>query len=366
VSGDVARVVVDAFALTDGSQLRGLGTFLRNVLSGLAERPDLELVALARSAAELPEGVRRLPLSRHDVRPKLAHLEHELRLPRDLRRGHGDVVWSPGTHPPRRCRSPLVQTLHDLTPLVFRHWATEYEARRWERSARHVRQAARVVADSRSSADQAIRLLGVDAERVEVVHLGVEPQFSPGPAPPSDPPYVLFVGSWGPHKGYAEAMEVIAALADEGMPHRLRVVGAQDEWVAARVREIVDASSRPDRVEVIGWADDVVALYRGASALVFTSRAEGFGLPLLEASACGVPVVAFDNTSVREVLDGAGVIVPDGDITAFVSALRDVLSDDVRREELVEAGVARAAQFRWDDTVDRYHEILLSTATTRG
>ena len=362
--GDVATVVVDGFALTDGSQLRGLGTFLRNVLGGLAAAPDLDVVVLARPAAALPEGVRRQGLSRHDVRPKLAHLEHELRLPGDLRRGRADVVWSPGTHPPRRCRAPLVQTLHDLTPLVFRHWAMEYEARRWERSAPRVRRATHVVADSRSSADQAIRLLGVDPAHLEVVHLGVEPQFTPGAAEPADAPYLLYVGAWGPQKGYAEATEVIAAIAEEGVPHRLRIVGAQDEWMAARVQELVDASPRPDRVDVVGWVDDVVDLYRGASALVFTSRAEGFGLPILEAMACGVPVVAFDNTSVGEVLGAAGRMVTDGDVPAFAAALRSVLADDALRDELVAAGLERAAQFRWDDTVARYREILRDAAAT--
>ena len=225
VPGDVARVVVDGFALTDGSQFRGLGTFLRNVLGGLTAQPDLDLVVLARPAAELPAGVRRQKLSRHDVRARLAHLEHEFRLPGDLRRGGGDVVWSPGTHPPRRCRAPLVQTLHDLTPLVFPHWASEYEARRWKRSAAQVRRAARVVTDSRSSADQAIQLLGVEPGRVEVVPLGIEPQFEPGPVAAHDPPYLLYVGAWGPHKGYAEAMAVIAAIADDGWPHHLRIVG---------------------------------------------------------------------------------------------------------------------------------------------
>jgi alpha-1,3-rhamnosyl/mannosyltransferase len=139
-------------------------------------------------------------------------------------------------------------------------------------------------------------------------------------------------------------------------------VGGQDDWVAARVSELVEASARPDRVDVLGWVDDVVALYQGASALVFTSRAEGFGLPLLEALACGVPVVAFDNTSVGEVLDGAGILVEDGDVAAFVDALRGVLSDTARREDMVSAGVERAAQFRWEDTVARYHEILLAAA----
>ena len=192
--------------------------------------------------------------------------------------------------------------------------------------------------------------------------MGIEPQFTRGSVEPTDPPYVLYVGAWSPHKGYAEAMDVIAAIAEGGLPHRLRIVGAQDDWTAARVNELVAASARPDRVDVVGWVDDLVALYRGASALVFTSRADGFGLPPLEAMACGVPVVAFDNTSVAEVLDGAGILVEDGDVTAFADALRSVLSDTARREEMVAAGVERAAQFRWDDTIARYHEILLAAA----
>ena len=97
---------------------------------------------------------------------------------------------------------------------------------------------------------------------------------------------------------------------------------------------------------------------------MFTSRAEGFGLPLLEASACGVPVVAFDNTSIREVLDDAGILVEDGDVAGFVAAVRRVLSESALRDDLASAGVERAARFRWSDTVARYHEILRDAAAT--
>src|SRR5438067_1853335 len=83
---------------------------------------------------------------------------------------------------------------------------------------------------SSSSADQAVRVLGVDPARVEIVHNGVDPQFSPGPTAAVDPPYLLYVGGWGPSKGYAEAMAVAGALAEAGFPHRLRMAGPHDAW----------------------------------------------------------------------------------------------------------------------------------------
>src|SRR5947209_14635956 len=91
------------------------------------------------------------------------------------------------------------------------------------------------------------------------------------------------------------------------------MTGPNDEWMRGRVDEVLARATRPDRVEVLGFVDDLVDLYRGASALVFTSRAEGFGLPIVEAMACGTPVVAFDNTSIPEVAGDAGVLVPDGE-----------------------------------------------------
>ena len=353
------RVVVDGLALTDGSRLRGLGITLAHLLPGLAASAALDVVVLARPGAITPNDATVEPLRRHDLRAKLALLEHEWRTPHDIRRGRPDVVWSPANHPPRRCAAPLVQTVHDLTPLVRPSAETDHDARRWRRRADRLRGAACVVAVSRSSADQAIRLLGVDAARVEVVPNGVDPQFTPGHVAAHGPPYVLFVGAWGPHKGYAEAFAAIAALAELGYPHVLRMTGPNDEWMRGRVDEVLARATRPDRVEVLGFVDDLVDLYRGASALVFTSRAEGFGLPIVEAMACGTPVVAFDNTSIPEVAGGAGVLVPDGDVAAFVTGLRRVLDDRSFAAEHRAAGLEQAARFRWDDAVARYEEIFV-------
>jgi len=358
VSDGPVRVVVDGRALTDGSRDRGFGTTLRHLLPGLVAAPELDLVVLAEPDAALAVGAKAAPLRRHDLRPKLALLEHELRLPHDLRRAGPDVVWSPANQPPRHCVAPLVQTIHDLTPLVWPSPETDHDARRWKRSAARVRGASRVVAVSRSAADQAIRLLGVDATRVEVVPNGVDPVYAPGDAGDGQP-YLLFVGAWGPHKGHAEAFATVAALAEAGYPHVLRVAGPDDAWMQQRVKDVRASAARPDRVELLGYVSDLATLYRGASALVFTSRAEGFGLPILEAMACGTPVVAFANTSTPEVGGEAAVLVPDGDVAAMVNGVRRVLDDPAFASDRRDAGLVQAARFRWDDAVARYVELFV-------
>jgi glycosyltransferase involved in cell wall biosynthesis len=129
-----------------------------------------------------------------------------------------------------------------------------------------------------------------------------------------------------------------------------------------RVQAMLTRAPRPDRIQLLGYVDDLAELYRGASALVFTSRAEGFGLPILEAMACGTPVVAFSNTSIPEVAGDAAVLVPDGDVAAMVAGVRHVLDDPVYASDRREAGLRQAARFRWDDAVARYVEIFVDAA----
>lgn len=359
-------MVVDAHELGDGSRLRGMATVLRHLLDGLSRQPDLELVALARPRAPLPDGVERLELVRRDVRPRFAHLEHDLLLPRDLRRGRADVVWAPANHPPRLTPAPLVQTLHDLIPLSVPDPGTMQEARRWRRRATRVRAARTVVTDSRWSANQAIRLLDIDPSRVEIIHPGVDPVYAPGPPETTGSPYLLTVAAFGAHKGMSVAMSVTAALAEEGYPHRLRLAGPQDEWMAARIAELVAGSPRPDRIDVLGWVDDLAAVYRGADAVVCTSQAEGFGLPVAEALACGTPVIAFANSAIPEVVGDAGVLVHDGDVTAFTAAVRRVLDSPTLANELRQAGPERAARFSWERAVSSYRDVLVAAGESRN
>ncbi|MBV8386147.1 MAG: glycosyltransferase, partial [Acidimicrobiia bacterium] len=267
-----STIAVDARRLGEGSAYRGIGTYVRNLLASLVDVDGVDVAALATPETPLPAGVRRLSMRRR-ARGRLLTFEHELLLPRDLARSGAAVAHSPALDPPRRSPVPWVQTVHDLIPFAFDDPELAIERRRWRRFGPRVARAAAVVTPSQASADQAVAELGLDAERVHVIPHGVEPQYRPNPAAPrAEQPYVLYVGAWGPHKGYAEAMEVAAALADAEYPHRLVVAGRQNDWMLGRIQRVLDRARRPDRVEVANYVDDLAALYRGADALVVTSR----------------------------------------------------------------------------------------------
>jgi alpha-1,3-rhamnosyl/mannosyltransferase len=251
-----------------------------------------------------------------------------------------------------------VQTVHDLIPFAFDDPEFAIERHRWRRFGPRVLRAAAVITPSRHSGDHAVAALGVDPERVRVIPHGVEPQFHPDPST-GVAPYVLFVGAWGPHKGYAEAMEAVAGLGDAGYAHRLVIAGRQDEWMRAQVQGVVDRARRPDLVDVPGYVDDLAGLYRGASALVVTSRHEGFGLPALEAMASGTPVVAFANSAIPEVVGDGGTLVADGDVAALVRAVRAVIDDPAVRRSHVERGLRRAAQFSWRKSAEAHTAVYL-------
>jgi glycosyltransferase involved in cell wall biosynthesis len=341
---DAHRVAIDATALHDGSQFRGIGTYLRQLLAGLSAYDDIEPVLLETST--------RFPWARD-------------RLRHDVVRAGAAVFHSPAQSPPKHSPVPWVHTLHDLTPLVFRHPLLAADRRHWQRVGPRLRDADAVICVSQSSAAQARDLLGVDASRLRVVPLGVSDEFTPdGPARPGGP-YLLWASSWGPHKGLELAALAVARLAEAGFPHRLAVTGYQDAAMLRRVHAAVAPAAALDRVDVLGRVADLAPLYRGASALLVTSRAEGFGLPALEAMACGCPVVAFANTSLPEVLGAAGTLVADGDLDAFVDAVAELLSDDARRAQLSKAGIERAKEFTWDRTVAAHVEVYRSLAGVR-
>jgi alpha-1,3-rhamnosyl/mannosyltransferase len=369
------RVAVDGRSLHDPhSQQRGIGRYLGGLTAALAERADIDLAVLVPAGVRLPAGaerveVRRLVPQRSRVfqyRIGLLGLqEHRRRLPGEISRAGAEVFHSPAMEPPQSSPIPWVQTVHDATPMVdARSSAAEAEA--WLRRMTSIRQADAVVAVSTATAEDIKRVLGIDPGRLHVIPSGVDPRFSPraeGPPDRSDG-FLLSVGPWAPNKGYPEAMELIGRLARRGRRHHLKVAGTIKDENRPRLTDLVSGSPAPDRVELLGYVPDeeLASLYRRASAVVVTSRYEGFGLPAVEAMASGTPVVAFDNSSLPEVIGEAGVLVPDGDVDAMVDAVDRLLEDTAAWSEMAQRGLRRAGEFSWERAASRYARVFRAVA----
>jgi glycosyltransferase involved in cell wall biosynthesis len=261
-------------------------------------------------------------------------------LPRRARRDDVDVLHCPAHRGPLRSAIPLVLTLHDLAvlrhPETFNRWTRTYSRLVLPRLARA---AARVIAVSEFTAREAVELIGLDADRVRVIPHGVEAPFTPdGAAATGD--YALAVGTIEPRKNL-ERVEAAARRAGV----ELRIAGAPG-WGSVDVQSL----------GLVG-DEELAELYRGAGCLVYTSLYEGFGLPVLEAMACGTPVVTSAGSAPAEVADGAAVLVDPLDVEAIAAGIQEARR---RREELRAAGLERARGFTWEAaaraTVEVYRE----------
>lgn len=313
-----------------------------------------EIGGVERVARELTRHLPAIAPQRYRVlapRPALAHgMGHaweQLALPVRARRS--ELVLSPANLAPLAGTRNVV-LIHDVAPFVGDWYSSLYSS--WHRLLlpRIARGAAAVVTDSTSVRDQLVQRLGVAHERIWVVPLGVGSQFSPGadPAPARarfalNGPYVLAVGTDLPRKNYRLLDQVAPALADQG----IEVV------IAGSTRPYMPAGSYG--VRSLGYVEDAVlpGLYAGASALVMPSLYEGFGLPCLEAMACGTPVVASTAPALPETCGDAALLVDPADAGAFAVALLDAAGPTATRDRLIAAGTERAGTFSWRRSAER-------------
>ncbi|MCZ7542508.1 MAG: glycosyltransferase family 4 protein [Anaerolineae bacterium] len=275
-----------------------------------------------------------------------------------------DLLHSPDFIPPHWGARRYVITVHDLNFLHYPQFLTA-EARAYYNGqiARAVRQADHILADSEATKADLVDLLGAPPQKVTVHMLGVDPAFAPQPAAVVEAVraryglpagYLLFVGTFEPRKNLPGLLRAYRLLRDD-LPDApsLALVGRRG-WLYADVFDLVRAL---DLTAHVRWLEDapgadLPALYSGATALVMPSFYEGFGLPALEAMACGAPVVASNRASLPEVVGPAGVLVNPDDAAHIADGLRRVVVDSELRASLAREGLARARSFTWRRTAE--------------
>ena len=292
-------------------------------------------------------------------------LWHRLRVPLPIDRfiGAVDVFHSPDYVLPPLGRGKKVVTIHDLSFVRYPEGA-EPSLRSYLSAAvpRTVKEADLVLADSEVTRGDVIELLGAPPAKVEVVYPGVDESFKAIEDAEAlarvreryrlDDPFLLSVGTLEPRKNLIALMEAYAALRRAGgFEHRLVVAGGKG-WRYEGIFTCVQELALEGDVTFLGYVpeQDLPALYCLADALVFPSVYEGFGLPPLEAMACGTPVIASDSSSLPEVIGDAGLMVPADDRDALAEAIGRLLRNGQLRDELIRKGRARASRFSWQKT----------------
>lgn len=346
----------------------GMETYARELLPRLAAMDGVRLTAFvnreAAAAADGPWGeVVPMQVVPVHARNRLEWVRGEqVHVPRLAARAGCDLVHSLASTAPLRGRPPGVTTIHDLNyrKVPDAHFGVRGLGMRMLVPAA-ARRARRILVDAASTRYDLVTDLGVAAEKIDVVPLGVA-------APPQPPPdaarrarqrfglgerlVVLSVSAKRPHKNLARLIQALAGIPRERRP--LLVLPGYRTPHEDELRRLAGEVGAADDVAWPAWvsAEELEGLYAAATCLVFPSLYEGFGLPVLEAMARGVPVATSGRASLAEVADDAALLFDPEDVGAIRAAMERLLSDDAERRRLADAGLRRSERFTWERTAE--------------
>ena len=344
----------------------GSSQYLHGLLAHLpAAAPELELHVIAPAARgtapRLPDGIHlHYAGTGHGHVSKL--LFEQLLFPRAARRLNARLMHIPYWAPPLRAALPFVLTVHDLIPMLVPAERGGWLARMYSAlAAAATPGAAQIVADSQSSARDIVRLLRVAESKLHTVQLAVGAQFTPVPKPHDaaarahyalPESYVLYLGGFQPRKNVGALISAWTwAHGPVGDQYPLVIAGALPAH--STLPQDAQALGVGESVRFIGAVteQDKPAIYRGATCLVYPSLYEGFGLPPLEAMACGVPVITSNSSSLGEVVGDAAYLVADPrDARQLGAAIISLVVDTSLAEDLRARGLKQAASFSWQRT----------------
>jgi glycosyltransferase involved in cell wall biosynthesis len=375
-----SHIVIDARRVRDF----GIGTYIRSLVHALGAIDHVNRYTLVSGPAEartltgLPENFQAATYNQPDVHPL-----NNVAFPIYLRSLSPDLVHIPLNRVPLLMIRPYVVTVHDLSSLLFEApvSSTKMRLRRYL-YRRGLLRASRVIAVSETTKRDLHSLVGIPASHIRRVYEAPDPGFlSPDSRPNEENkqrileryqinyPFLLYAGNIRPHKNVPRLVEAFSVVRDQLSTHpvykdlRLIIIGDTISQYPS-VRQAVIKSRAEAVVRFLGFVpfDTLRCFYEAAAAFVFVSRYEGFGLPPLEAMACGTPVVASNVSSLPEVVGEAAVLVNPENVFEIARGIKEVLLDDELRGHLIRCGRERARRFSWDRTAREVLEIYRESA----
>ena len=366
------RFAIDAHAI--GCRLTGNEVYVRNLLANLAlVGSDAEFIAYLSSSGSngcVPARVERRSIARNPF------VRLGFDLCQSLRRDRPDLLHVQYTAP-LGCPVPVIVSVHDVSFLEHPEYFQPFRARQLRITVRRtVRAAAKVVTGSEFSRASIARAYGLEPAAIAVVPNAASPVFRPLDRKKAghgvlsrfgiSGPFLLAVGDLQPRKNQVGLIRAFASVVRRlpQFPHSL-VIAGKDTWFSAQVREAVHASGVADRVCFTGFVpdEDLLLLYNACELFVFPSLYEGFGLPLLEAMACGRAVACSNVSACPEVADAAAVFFDPCSTDDMARAMTDLVLDQELRARMERLGLSRAAHFSWRRTAEMMLEIYREVAS---
>jgi len=278
----------------------------------------------------------------------------------------GDVVHLPNQHFARYAlfvKNPFIVTVHDLVRICFSFsQETITERISLKLDVRGIKRASHIIADSQNTKNDLIKYLKIPDNRITAIYPGVDHSiFKPYSINLLDKPYILYTGSERPRKNLGRLFEAFAKLKKE-FPElelvKVGVSGRSEKYRRDTIKKLDSLGITQDVIFVDHIPEvDLVHYYSSATLLAYPSLYEGFGLPPLEAMACGCPVVTSNTSSLPEVVGEAGIMVNPYDIDSLAQAMRQVLTDSELRNDMVRKGLEQAKRFSWERTARETMEV---------
>jgi len=367
----------------------GSGQYLRHLLRALTEFEAQHQYRLVLAAHNSQFATR----NSHTLRTPFDHVSEnwtklwfeQVSFPRACRRLGADLAHVPYFGSPLAPSVPTVVTVHDLIPMLLPAYRGSFLVRAYTRLvATAAQRAAAIITDSECSKRDSVRVLGIPAARVHAIPLAAEPRFRPVEDTsireavrrrynlPDE--FILYLGGFDQRKNIATLIQAFAQFATRNSQFTTRLVLAgelprHDTTFTPDPRRLAHAAGMADRVVCIGDVseEDKPALYSLATLFVYPSLYEGFGLPVLEAMACGTPVVTSKAASLPEIVGDAGLMVAPTDGEALAEAMAQLWRDADLRRDLARRGLERARGFTWQKTAQAtlavYEKIKLPCAS---